>query len=386
MNAAIATGRQMHYRLPANSLLRRGHAVTLYTSTPRSRLRGFDAGLQHTFVPAPLNMANGLLRLRFGVRLEELDSAVFDHLVSLRLQDADFVIGAASSSLATGKAIKRRGGLYVLDRACPDIRVQTAQIEEEARKVGARTKSNSPWAIARQVAEYEEADFIISPSNYSRNSFPEHLRQKAILCPLYGRSIMAPREPKMPGPTFVVGCVGGQALRKGYLYLLQAWKALRLPNAELHIRSGSNFADFPALARLLAELPSVKLIDYVADIRDFYAQCDAFILPSVDDGFGMALFEALGNGVPSIATRNTGASELLRPEEDLLLIDAFSAPQIQDAILRLYESAELRDRLTRNGAAAVAALQSDGMVRCYEDGMDRLLKAMEAKAHGLVAA
>lgn len=386
MNVAIATGRQMHYRLPANSLLRRGHTATLYTATPRSRLRGFDNGLLHTFVPAPLNMANGLLRFRFGVKLEELDSALFDHLVTMRLQSADVVIGAASSSLATGKLCKRRGGIYVLDRACPDIRVQIEQNQEEARKVGAQVAPNSPWAVERQVAEYEEADFILSPSHYSRNSFPEHLKQKAILCPLYGRSMMAPREPKPAGKNFIVGCVGGQALRKGYLYLLEAWKKLKLPDAELHIRSGSKFDDFPVLAKLLAELPSVKLIDYIPDIRDFYAQCDAFILPSVDDGFGMALFEALGNGVPSIATRNTGASELLRPEEDFLLIDAFSAPQIADAILRLHDSAELRYKLTLNGAAAVAALQSAGNVRAYEDGIDRLLAAMAERLQQSVAA
>ena len=376
----------MHYRLAANLLLRRGHHVAMYTSTPRSRLRGFESGLQHKFVPAPLNMANGLLRVSFGVRLEALDSVLFDHLVALRLQPADLLIGAASSSLATGKAIKRRGGMYVLDRACPDIRVQSAQTQEEARKVGALTQPNPPWSIERQVAEYEEADFIISPSNYSRDSFPEHLRQKAILCPLYGRAMMAPRPTKPLGETFIVGCVGGQALRKGYLYLLQAWKQLNLPGAELHIRSGSNFNDYPVLAKLLADQPSVKVIDYVPDIRQFYAQCDAFILPSVDDGFGMALFEAVGNGVPSIATRNTGASELLRPEHDFLLIDAFSVEQIRDSILRLYESADLRDKLTHNGAAAVAALQSDGDVRCYEEGVDRLLDAVRLRSQSLVAA
>lgn len=376
----------MHYRLPANSLMRRGHRVAMYTSTPRSRFQGFDPGVQHTFVPAPLNIASGLLHVSFGVQLEAMDSALFDHLVALRLEPADLVIGAASSSLAIAKAQKRQGGLFILDRACPDIRVQSRQLLEEARKVRATVQVNPPWSIERQVEEYEEADFILSPSNYSRNTLPEHLRAKTILCPLYGRSTMAPRETKPAGKTFIVGCVGGHPLRKGYLYLLEAWKALQLPNAELHIRSSARFKEFPRLEQLLAAQPTVKLIDYVPDIRDFYNQCDVFILPSVDDGFGMALFEALGNGVPSIATKNTGASELLRPEEDFLLIDAFSAADIENALRRVYESEALRDKLTHNGAAAVAALQADGAVRCYEDGMDRLLASIATRQRSLVAA
>jgi len=174
----------------------------------------------------------------------------------------------------------------------------------------------------------------------------------------------------------VLGVVGGQPLRKGYLYLLQAWKELALPNAKLKIRTGDAIYRYPLLKQLMAELPNVELVSYVPDISTFYAECDAFILPSVDDGFGMALFEAVANGVPSVATRNCGASELLVAERDCLLIDAFSMEQIKDAVLRLYESSDLRDRLSRNGPAAVEALQEGGLPRPYEDGVDHLLSTI----------
>jgi glycosyltransferase involved in cell wall biosynthesis len=162
------------------------------------------------------------------------------------------------------------------------------------------------------------------------------------------------------------------------LYLLQAWKELALPNAKLKIRTGDAIFRYPLLKQLMSELPNVELISYVPDISTFYAECDAFILPSVDDGFGMALFEAVANGVPSIATRNCGASELLVGERDCLLIDAFSVEQIKEAVLRLYESNDLRERLSRSGPAAVEALQEGGLPRPYEDGLDQLLARMDA--------
>ena len=378
MKVIIATGRQAHYQLPANALVRRGFDVCLYTATPRSRMRNFDAAVTNRWIPAPVAIFSGLTHIKTPLVLDELDSTLFDHWSAKVLDNCDLVLGASTSSLATCKAAQRMGATFVLDRACPDIRVQQQMMVEEARKVGGTFRRNSKWFIDRQVEEYEKADFILSPSDYSRRSFPDHLRKKVVLAPLYGRSKVARRAARSLGSTFVLGCVGGQPLRKGYLYLLQAWKELALPNAKLKIRTGDAIFRYPLLKHLMSELPNVELISYVPDISTFYAECDAFILPSVDDGFGMALFEAVANGVPSVATRNCGASELLEGERDCLLIDAFSVEQIKEAVLRLYESNDLRERLSRSGPVAVEALQEGGLPRPYEDGVDQLLSRMNA--------
>lgn len=379
MKVVISTGRQAHYRLPANAFARRGSDVSLYTATPRKRLRNFDPAVKSRWIPAPVAIFSALTHTHTPLVLDELDSTLFDRCAAAVLEDCNLLLGASTSSLATGKAAQRLGATFVLDRACPDIRVQQQMMVEEARKVGSTFRANSEWFIDREVEEYETADFILSPSDYSRRSYPEHLRKKVVLAPLYGRSKVSQRAPRPERSTFVLGVVGGRALRKGYLYLLQAWKQLALPNAELRIRTGEEIYAYPVLNQLLSELPNVKILSYVPDISTFYAECDAFILPSIDDGFGMALFEALANGVPSIVTRNCGASELLVPDRDCLVIDAFSAEQIKDAIVQLYESRELRERLEVAGPAAVSALQDGGFAKPYEEGLDNLLTAITAK-------
>ncbi len=377
MKIVIAAGRQAHYRLAANSLVRRGNDVSLHSATPRSRLRGFDPVVENRWVPAPVAIFSAVTHTRTPLILDELDSTLFDRWAAATIGDCDLLLGAASSSLATGRAAQRMGGTFVLDRACPDIRVQQQMMVEEARKVGGMFRTNSPWFIERQVEEYEQADFILCPSDYSRRSFSEHLRAKVVLAPLYGCSAMMPRLVRPSESSFVLGVVGGGPLRKGFLYLLQAWKELALPGAELRIRTSNEIFQYPVLRRLLSELPTVSVVDYIADIKDFYVECDAFILPSVDDGFGLALMEAMACGVPSIATRNCGASELLVPDRDCLLIEAFSVDQIKEAVLRLYDSRDLRERLEANGPAAVAALQEDGLARPYEEGIDQLFAAIE---------
>jgi len=374
----MSTARQAHYRLPANSFVRRGFGVTMYSSTPVSRFRGFDPAIRHKFVPAPVMLFNALTRIPTPVELDELDSTVYDRWVAARLKECDLFVGAASSSLSTGKAAQRYGGTFVLDRACPDIRVQQAMLAEEAKKAGGVLRTNAPWFVDRQVEEYEQADLILTPSDYSRRSFPDHIRKKMVLAPLLGRSKISPRVHKAKGSPFVVGVVGGDPLRKGYLYLLQAWKELALPNAELKIRSSTTYQRYPKLAQLVAEQPSVSVIGYVPDISAFYAECDVCILPSVDDGFGMVLFESLANGVASITTHNTGASELLVAGRDAIVIDAFSVEQIKESLLTMYESEEARERFGANGQAAVKSLMDGEAARPYEAGIDRLLEMRSA--------
>jgi glycosyltransferase involved in cell wall biosynthesis len=384
MRIAISSARQAHYNLPANSFVRHGHSVTMYSSTPVSRFRKFDPSIRHHFIPASVMLFNALTRISTPVVLNELDSTMYDKLTALRLEECDLFLGAATSSLATGIAAQRQGGIFVLDRACPDIRYQQDMLAEEARKAGGSFKRHARWFLDRQVEEYERADLMIMPSDYSRRTLPEHIRRKAVIAPLCGRSKISPRVAKPVGSSFVVGVVGGEPLRKGYLYLLQAWKELAFPDAQLKIRSGPDYRKYKVLAKLVDEQPNVSIIPYVPDISAFYAECDVFILPSVDDGFGMALFEAMANGVPSITTHNTGASELLVGGRDAIVIDAYSVQQIKQALQTLYESPDARERFAMAGQAAVSSLMAGQTARLYDEGIERLLAAAHEKSAAAV--
>jgi len=49
--------------------------------------------------------------------------------------------------------------------------------------------------------------------------------------------------------------------------------------------------------RCSSESKNVELVKFVPNMADFYGRCDVFVLPSVDDGFGMALVEAMAHGL-----------------------------------------------------------------------------------------
>jgi glycosyltransferase involved in cell wall biosynthesis len=365
-----------HQHLFAKAQIRLGNTVGVYTSTPKSRIRGFPPAFDYHFVPGPIQILRGLAmnKLRISRKLYDWDSDFFDKLTARAIGDSAVMLGAATSSLYTGRAAQKRGSKYLVDRACPDIRVQEQMLVDEAAKVGGTFPRAPQWFVDRQVAEYEEADFIVCPSEYSKRSFPKHLHDKTILARLAG-SVRSQRKPQAPQPRpFTVGVVGGDALRKGYLYLLQAWKELGWKDARLLLRTDpGRLGGHPGLAKLLEGQDNIEIVSYFPDIADFYSQCDVFILPSIDEGFGLALFEALGQGVPCVATTNCGAAELLTSEEQFLLIEPFSSVAIKDALTRLRESPELRHRIGEAGAKYILESQAGVGSGEYFKGVEELM-------------
>jgi glycosyltransferase involved in cell wall biosynthesis len=369
MKVAISAVRPFHVTMMANALKRHAERIAIYSSAPRRYFGKLDESVETHLVPSPAEMLSKVVPMPRAAFLHGI--TVWDRLVGASIPKSDLVIGLATQCLHTGRSARRRGMRFAVDRACPHVDFQQQLVREEAEKVGAPFDPEPAWFRDRQVAEYETADVILAPSEYTARSFPAGLREKVVVAPLLGRAT-AKGEIKMERNTpFTVGVLGGHPLRKGYLYLLEAWKRLALPNARLRIRSSGDFSQYPKLAELLKELPTVELVEYIPNIAEFYQTCDAFVLPSVDDGFGMALFEAMANGVPSIATTHCGASELLVNGRDGIVIPPRDVDALAGAIMRLYEDEGLRQAIAVSGREAVERVSAE---RVYEVALQAVLE------------
>ena len=390
MQVAISTTRPFHSAMLANALVKHGSRVRIYTSVTRRYFRRLDSSVALTLVPSPVQTAWHFLRLPITHNMLHADSWLYDQSVAAairpRLSHNDIFIGWASSALATARVAKRRGVRFVLDRACPHVNFQQQMILEESAKLGIHAPAQPAWFRERQLEEYEMAERILVPSEYSRATFPESMRAKIIKAPLFGRCAFPATTHPERHDIFTVGVVGGEPLRKGYLYLLQAWEKLALPSARLLIRCDADFSQYPALRDCLARLSNVEFVRYVPDMNDFYQRCDVFILPSVDDGFGMALFEAMANQVPSIATTHCGASELLTPGRDGIVVPARDADALAQAIDSLYRQEDLRRSLASAARNTAAALGRNDSSPLYDAAIQTLLTSLAPRDKALTFA
>lgn len=150
------------------------------------------------------------------------------------------------------------------------------------------------------------------------------------------------------GPRFLLW-VGALEARKNLPRLLAAWSqaALRLHGVQL-VLVGAPRSGFQLPLQLNLP-PGVLYIGFVedCDLGALYAGALALILPSLEEGFGLPVLEAMACGAPVIASNTIGAAEVLG--EDLLLIDPVRVGEISAAIERIAADEELRQSLSRRG-------------------------------------
>ncbi len=87
--------------------------------------------------------------------------------------------------------------------------------------------------------------------------------------------------------------------------------------------------------------------------RDFFAAIDIFALPSRSDSFGLVLLEAWANGVPNIAYRAGGVADVIRHEQDGLLVPCGDIGQLASGLEHLVNDGEERRRLGHSGQTRI---------------------------------
>ncbi|WP_036258946.1 glycosyltransferase family 4 protein [Methylocapsa aurea] len=214
------------------------------------------------------------------------------------------------SSYSTFKKLKGSGWRLCVERSCPHNQFQYDLLLEEGKALGIPHEQDMR-ALARNIEELHLADVIVAPSTFSASSYTEpELIRKVRVNPLGGNVKYLERPTKAPGAKagFKVLMVGNSFLRKGIHYLVEAFKLIDDPNAELWIRG-----DVPDAYRKRIQDPRITVIPPVLPnrLKELYQTADVFVQPSIDEGFGMTVFEALGYGLPLVITENVGARDLL---------------------------------------------------------------------------
>ena len=337
----IVVGGRFHSDHLASALLAAGHDVKLYTSLPRLRFPTLPDGVVRSFV-FPELVAIAAARLGLNERGEAAKMELFGRACERHIRrDADAIYAWSGFAL---ESFRRFRGTKILIRDSTHIDHQYEVLKREYEARGIRHALN-PLAPRREREEYELADRIVLLSHIAERTFlergvtPEKLK---ILSLGADTSVFSPGTPRPANLPLRVVFFGFICVRKGVLYLLEAARALPPGLVKLTL-VGPVEKSLRSRVRSsgVVHLPSMSHRDLAAYLRTQ----DVFVLPSLEDGFAMTIPQAMAAGLVPVVSDQCGASELVQPEKNGLILPSRDASKIAQALERLARDPGLVARL-----------------------------------------
>lgn len=354
---AWSKGTLLDRALPA--ALRRQLARRSFAEVPPRRLHTAPAREWGRFVAPRLGLG-WMTRHERGLFSVDGVYGSFDRAVARRLRRRPGAVRAvyvgedyawASFRAATELKLRR-----IYDLPIGYWRAARAVLAEEAVREPAWAATltglqDSPAKLLRKDQELAMAELVIVASSFTRHTLEASpVPHPPVAVVPYGAPPPLPELPaRRAGGKLRVLFAGSLGQRKGLSYLLAAMSALK-GEAELTLLGRKTAEDCAPLNEAVARhrwIPTLPHAELLAEM----ATHDVLVFPSLFEGFGLVITEALSQGIPVIATAHTAAPDLLTEGVDGFVVPIRSSAAIAEKLALL---AGDRARLQAMKEAALA--------------------------------
>jgi starch synthase len=296
-------------------------------------------------------------------RLPVLANAwIADHLACKWSASGNIFHGWTATSLASLRSAKQANAVTLIEYPMLHPRSWQRQVLRECDRFGVNPRDCASVLperlMQRMEREFTECDKIVVPSSAARRSFESfsYVSKAVVVAPGVDHQFFTPSTftDSLQSSLFRVCYVGRVELAKGMGYLLQAWKSLNLPNAEL-VLIGECRSEMKHILEKHA-CSNVRLTGVLSsqEVASWYRDSSLLVFPSVNEGFGMVLLEAMASGLPVIACHGTGADDCVTHGQDGFVVPARNVAALEESLLWFHRH---RDDARSIGKAARAKVE-----------------------------
>jgi alpha-maltose-1-phosphate synthase len=242
------------------------------------------------------------------------------HASKSHLKNIQAIYSYEDIAATTFEVAKQQKILCLYDLPIPYYQTIRQIMQEEAHlfpilKESIQSIREPSWKLQRKQREVELADHIFVASSVTKNSLINvGINPELINVIPYGAptDIFQPQDKS--DQCFRVLFVGKISPLKGVHYLLAAWREIQsqksFENAQLVFIGQDRFPQGwlkENYVNAYIHIPSTSHFH----LNQYYSQASVLVLPSLVDGFGLVVLEAMACGIPVIITVNTGASDVI---------------------------------------------------------------------------
>ena len=231
----------------------------------------------------------------------------------------------------------------------------------------------------KEMAEYEvnNSDYFFVASEFTRNSLIKYGidGKKCFKC-VYGiysfpEAITNEKKLKLACKVQVI-FIGAASEKKGFIEFSKVTDLLGTEKFEFNVLGSFDLSD----PLYIENKKKIKFWGHIPhdDVKTVLEKMDIIIFPSLADGFGFSVVEAMQYGVVPIVSRNAGVSDIISNGINGFLVDVFDANKMANYCMDISSNSELKSYLKSNAIKSAQSLRWDIYFKDVKKALDDICK------------
>lgn len=206
--------------------------------------------------------------------------------------------------------------------------------------------------LDNSVLEVQLSDFAVGASSFTLKTLVKQgMAENCVHLAPYGVNIedFKPKKEFKRNEKMRFLFVGSFSQRKGISYLLQAFKELEDAGENVSLTmAGRGIMDYELIKSYKLKCLETHINLPIEKLVELMQESDVFVFPSICEGFGLVLVQAMATGLPLITTYNTSGPDFIEEGKDGFLIEAQDVEAIKNKVKYFLQNPEEVKRMGQN--------------------------------------
>lgn len=222
--------------------------------------------------------------------------------------------------------------------------------------------------VKRRAKLLSRTDGMVFQTERAKDFFADLKLQKTVIPnAIYNKNVFEAKTPEVKENS--ICAVGRLVYEKDYKTLIHAFSLVNKKHPDLTLKifgAGELLDDIKSEAKKLGILDRVKMMGVFKNVAQEVVKSKCFVLSSISEGMPNALIEALALGMPCVSTDcPNGPAELIKNEENGLLVPVKDPKKLADAICKMIEDPDFASQCGKNAIKIRERVKEDEINNRY---------------------